>query len=571
LSEPRISDHYDTVVVGSGFGGSVVGYRLAAAGQRVCILERGRAYPPGSFPRTPTGVSRNLWDPTQGLYGMFDVWSFRGLESLVSSGLGGGSLIYANVLIRKPERWFVREDARDGSYEFWPITRADLDPHYDAVEAMLDAQTYPYHAAPYDDTPKTRAMEQAARSLGLEWQLPKLAVTFANKGRDPVPGEVIDGGEKNLHGAARRTCRLSGECDIGCNEGAKNTLDYTYLSRAQEHGADIRTLTEVRRIEPAPSGGYLVTYLAHQPADPRPRALLPRNTIHADRLVLAAGTFGTPLLLFRNRSAFPALSSALGTRFCGNGDLLTFITHTTTRSNGAEAPRSLDSSIGPVITSAIRVPDGVEVPPPEGAEEDREKDRGFYVEDGGNPAFLNWLVEATNTPAIAARTGKFLMRRAWAHLTHNPRSNFSAQVSDLVGGAVRSSSFLPVLTMGRDVPDGVMKLRGSDLDIDWTTRSSESYFDRAESVIGGIAQALGGRYLNTPLWLFKRVITVHPLGGCPMGRDPSEGVVDDLGRVFGYPGLYVTDGSVMPGPVGPNPSLTIAAFADRVADGMLEG
>ena len=82
-------------------------YRLAESGQRVCLLERGKAYPPGSFPRTPHGFSRNFWDPSEGLHGMFNVWSFSGIDALISSGLGGGSLIYANVMIRKDEGWFA--------------------------------------------------------------------------------------------------------------------------------------------------------------------------------------------------------------------------------------------------------------------------------------------------------------------------------------------------------------------------------------------------------------------------------------------------------------------------------
>ncbi|MBO0690742.1 MAG: GMC family oxidoreductase, partial [Candidatus Dormibacteraeota bacterium] len=445
------SDHFDAVVVGSGFGGAVTGYRLAEAGRRVCILERGRAYPPGSFPRDPGGLSRNVWDPASGLYGMFDVWSFQGLEGLVSSGLGGGSLIYANVLLRKPERWFVRENGNDGSYEYWPVTRGQLDPHYDAVEEMLGAQTYPFHTEPYSGTAKTDAMRQAAGRLGLEWELPKLAVTFANPGRPPVPGQVIEGGSRNLHGADRTTCRLCGECDFGCNYGAKNTLDYTYLSAAQEQGADIRTFAEVRRLDRAPQAGYLVTYVTHDPANPRPRAELPTTTLLADRLILAAGTFGSPYLLLRNRSAFPALSRALGTRFCGNGDLLTFIIHTSARVDGESVPRPLTPSFGPVITSAIRVPDAVEGQGASGP--------GCYVEDGGNPAFLSWLLEAASTPSATARLARFGGSRVWAHLTRNPRSHSSAAIAGLLGGGTSSSTFLPVLAMGRDVADGTMSLR----------------------------------------------------------------------------------------------------------------
>jgi cholesterol oxidase len=85
-----------------------------------------------------------------------------------------------------------------------------------------------------------------------------------------------------------------------------------------------------------------------------------------------------------------------------------------------------------------------------------------------------------------------------------------------------------------------------------------------------LADELGGEFRDSPLWFLSRVITVHPLGGCPMGRGSEEGVVDSYGEVFGYPGLYVADGSVMPGPVGANPCLTIAALADRSADRIVE-
>jgi cholesterol oxidase len=125
--------------------------------------------------------------------------------------------------------------------------------------------------------------------------------------------------------------------------------------------------------------------------------------------------------------------------------------------------------------------------------------------------------------------------------------------------------------MGRDIPDGTMRLQQGRLAVDWRKRGSDAYFARVRETSRRIAEELGARFVDNPLWHLGRTITVHSLGGCPMGRDEREGVVDPSGEVFGYPGLYVADGSVMPGPVGANPSLTIAALADRFADRLLEG
>lgn len=522
--------------------------RLAEAGRSVCLLERGRPYPPGSFPRTPREMGEAFWDPSEGLHGMYDLWSFRGLEALVSSGLGGGSLIYANVLLRKDERWFADEDP-GGGYRSWPVTRADLDPHYDRVEAMIEPQRYPLDRTPYDQTPKTLAFKGAAERLGLDFQLPPLAVSFANGGRPPVPGEEIAEQHPNLHGAKRYTCRLVGECDVGCNWGSKNTLDFNYLSAAQRHGAEIRTGVEVRTLAPREGGGYRVGYVSHPDRG--------EGTMSADRLVLSAGTLGSPYLLLRNRDAFPALSDRLGTRFCGNGDLLTFATG---------CREATDPSFGPVITGAIRYPDALD------AGDGTEDDRGFYLEDAGVPGFAVWLAQGAGAPGSIRRAAGVALMVIRRRLLGDPDSNLSAEAASILGDAEASSRFLPLLGMGRDVPDGRMKLtRRGYLDVDWSRRTSKRFFDRLRDESRRLAEEMGAEgFADNPLWHLHRVITVHPLGGCPMGETSDEGFVDPNGEVFGHPGLHVADGSVMPGPVGPNPSLTIAALADRFADAILE-
>jgi cholesterol oxidase len=551
-------EHFDAVVVGSGFGGSVTAYRLAEAGMRVCLLERGKAYPPGAFARTPKQMAANFWNPSEGGHGLFQAWAFTHIDSIVSAGLGGGSLIYANVLLRKDERWFVREDAGRPGYEYWPVTREDLDAHYDRVEAMMRPQTYPLDQEPYRRTPKTLAFREAAESAGFSWFLPPLAVTFANEGQPAVPGEPIVGADgradDNLHRRTRYTCRLVGECDIGCNFGSKNSLDYNYLTQAERLGVDMRTRCEVRSFQPG-ARGYLVHYVEHRPENegcPTNTRMLPLVTISANQLILSAGVFGSTYLLLRNSGSFPHLSRALGTHFSGNGDLLGFV------HNPAHG-RDLDPMLGSVITSSVRVPDAV----------DGGDGPGFYLQEGGVPQLVGWVLEAADTPAELFRAIRFLLLRARAG--NEPRTDVGDEVSAFLGDAHVSSGLMVLLGMGRDAPDGVMRLTDHRLQLAWSTSTSRVYFDRVRAAMARVATALNADLTINPLWYARKVVTVHGLGGCPMGRNDEEGVVDSTGQVFHYPGLYVADGSVMPGPVGPNPSLTIAALADRFADHMLAG
>ncbi|WP_347110385.1 GMC oxidoreductase [Paenarthrobacter sp. S56] len=551
----------DAVVVGSGFGGSVAALRLAEAGQSVVLMERGKPYPPGSFARSPSEMGRNFWDPDRGLYGLFDAWTFRGTEGLVSSGLGGGSLIYANVLLRKDEKWFVNESPiPGGGYENWPFTREDLDPFYKAAEGML--QPVPY---PYKDTAKTMAMENTAAALGLSISRPPIAVTFAPApGQEPRTNHPLPLPEYgSIHGpnTVRTTCTLCGECDIGCNAGAKNTLDHNYISAAAAKGADIRTFHDVRGIRPLDGGGYEVRYVVHHPENQG--GLLTEQIIHCRRLILGAGTFGTNFLLLRNHGSLPALSDALGTRFSGNGDLLTFIMDAKTPATNGSRPgvRTLTGSRGPVITTAIRVPD---------ASDDDGDGRGYYVEDAGYPAFINWLMETAQLKTAALRTARVAGQLFKDRLFEAGRSNVSADLAAALGDGRLSASSVPLLGMGRDIPDGVMTLHDGRLAVAWTMATSKEYFGRVRATMESIAKDLDGNFVDNPLWWAKRVITVHPIGGAPAGRHPGEGVCDSYGEVFGYPGLYVVDGAAMPGPVGANPSLTIAAFAERACARILD-
>jgi len=554
-------ERVDAVVVGSGFGGSVAAYRLAEAGRATVLLERGRPYPPGSFARNPYEMGRAFWEPKDELFGLFDVKSFRKLEAIVSSGVGGGSLIYANVLLRKDERWFVKDSPLPGGgYEHWPIDRADLEPHYDAVERMLTPAP-----SPYPDLPKAKALREAAQALGLEVFHPPLAVSFAPTPDDaPAMKQVIPAPYYgNLHQVTRLTCRLCGECDIGCNEGAKNTLDHTYLSAAVHHGADVRPSCEVIGIAPLRAGGYSVDYVEYgDPVeDGGPRTRSPRR-IHTDRLFLAAGALGTTTLLLRNRVNLPGLSRALGTRFCGNGDLLTFAMGART-DTASGAMRLIDGSHGPVITTSVRVPDALDGDP--------DDHRGYYVQEAGFPEFANWLIETTQVTSSLQRAAAVVREILLHRWRGQNESTISAEVARLVGEGRLGSSSLPLLGMGRDVADGRVVLTDGEIDIDWSTSTSMRYFSAMRETMRAMSDELGAEFHDNPLWWTRRVVTVHPLGGAPMGRSPHDGLVDVHGEVFGHPGLFVLDGAAMPGPVGPNPALTIAANADRIVERVLEG
>lgn len=550
-------EHFDAIVVGSGFGGSVMAYRLAEAGQRVCVLERGRRYPPGSFARAPREMRANFWDPARGRLGLFQIWKFRHLDAVVAAGLGGGSLIYANVLLRKDARWFSH--AGPGA-SAWPVAREDLETHYDRVEAMLAPERFPFGHPPYDSVAKTRAFREAAGRAGMDWFLPELAIRFSDGAGSPVPGEPIHEATGNLHGRTRTTCRLCGECDLGCNFGSKSTLDFTYLTQAARLGADLRDRCEVHTVIPRPGGGFQVGYVRRGagPASreiPETAAPIESAAISADRLVLAAGAIGTPALLLRNRARLGDLGPMLGRRCSANGDFLAF-------AHGARLPggerRDLAPSHGPVITSSVRVADT----------RDGGNGPGLYLQEGGYPVFVDWLVEASGVAGLSRRAARYLRRQVERRLGRRS-ADLGSELVRLLGEAHRSASLLPILGMGVDEADGTLSLRRGRLEHSLDPTRSGAYYDRVAATMRTIATAMGAELSVAPTARTGRTVTVHPLGGCAMGADPSKGVVDRHGQVFSHPGLVVADGSVVPGPVGANPALTIAALADRFAERLM--
>jgi cholesterol oxidase len=515
-------------------------------------------------------MRRNFWDHQASLYGLYEPWHFSRSTVLVSSGLGGGSLIYANVLLRKPADSFLRRDD-SGESKAWPVTYRDIEQSYIDIETELGANPLPerywrQHDGP-PAVPKTSEFLDAAEDAGMSAEPAPIAVSFGSDQASPGSSN----GRSRLHGRERRTCTLVGECDMGCNEGAKNTLDFNYLDRYQQLGGEIRTCCEAVAIGGS-EGRYEVRYVQHLAARERAcaeygpdrataAALLDPDVaraaaiVHAPVVVCAAGALGSTRLLLSSRAELPALSPRLGRGFSSNGDLLTFARGC--RVDSGSAPRDLAPSRGPVITAYAQ---------------DRAGGERVWLEDAGGPGLSEWGWQLPELPGDAVRT-LIAQRRALIGLMRgHGRSRVSLLASSLLGDARSSAGMLPMLSMGLDGAGGRMLLDRDALTLDWNPAASESYFDRAEQAAAKVARRLGGELWpkTNRLRRSMRGVTVHPLGGCAMGEDPSEGVVAGTGQVFGCPGLYVADGSVMPAPVGPNPSLTIAAIADRIASGIVD-
>lgn len=574
----------DVLIIGSGFGGSLMAAELAESGradeatQNICLVERGKAFPPGTFPRDAAGITKNFWAPEAGLFGMFDIWHFKHIDAVVSSGLGGGSLIYANVMLPMDADWFTQKSPDNLEVdEDWIITREHLDEHYDAILAFLEVKELPHGPT----VPGEFLLEKTARFLdGRTPALEPTAATADDRGYAPLAVRFYDedGNPRvsaplphedygSVHGIpTRTTCALIGECDLGCNEGAKNTLDHTYLSYASHHGVSLHTSTEVTTLtkhegRPHP---FEITVRAHPSGT--------EHTINARRVVLAAGTIGTSYLLLKNQAALgiPTLiddgEPVLGSRFSGNGDFLTFV---------RDAPEGLDATKGPVITAYRRYNANTDAPEPEtgadpGADGYLDGRHGMYIEDAGYPNFRQWL---GRPPMPTGLSGEWATRwRADRPDTDDPE--LAATLDEVVvESLLPPKNFMPLLGMGRDRPDGSFSLDADSdrLTCSWTVDTSRSYFDTMKARMKIVAEEMGGQFRSNPLYdILNRVITVHPVGGCPMDTDQNQGVIDTYGRVRGVDGLRVCDGSVFPGPIGPNPSLTIAAFARRSAHNLLQ-
>lgn len=521
-----MSDRYDVVIVGSGFGGAVTSCRLAEAGLKVLVLERGRRWSPETFPRKPGDPW--VWDQAhpEKRNGWLDFRLHRRVSVAQGAGVGGGSLIYANVQVDAPPSVFETG---------WPaeITPDALRPYYLRVERMLNPQPVPAAQAPL----RQKLVQQGGAALGhgARFRPLPLAVTFDEAWRydreapfDPRHTRTWT----NEHGRQQGTCVHCGNCYLGCSVNARNTLDLNYLARAENLGADVRPLHIARTITPQ-DRGYRVDFdRIHD------RRLVPGFVV-AERVVVAAGSLGSTELLLRCRDQYHTLrrlSPALGTRWSGNGDFLTV----------SIQPQAVNPTHGPTITGVLDFLDGT------------VRGQRFFVQDGGFPDYLRAAMESDVKPGLKdLQFNLMVFGLAWALRRQ---------------GAL--PQMMPWFGQSTDAADGRLYLGRRllapwrrTLKLRWNAAASRAAINAIFETHCDLARATGGRPLAPVLWtVLESLVTPHPLGGCRMADAPDAGVVNDRGEVFGYPRLFVADGSILPRSLGLNPSKTIAALSERIAD-----
>ncbi|NTX04846.1 GMC family oxidoreductase N-terminal domain-containing protein [Myxococcus sp. CA040A] len=543
----ELESHYSVVVVGSGYGGAITASRLARAGRQVCVLERGRELQPGDYPRTEADFAKEFQIHLEAESGvdlgrstaLFELHRGGDVAVVTGCGLGGTSLINAGVTLRPDPRVF--QDAR------WPeALRADvpglIEDGFTWAERMLRPTPYPESSPPLASL---EAMERAARHLGGTFRRPPLAVSFE--------------GGVNEAGVRQGACTLCGDCLTGCNQGSKNSVLMNYLPDAHRHGAKLFTEVGVRYL--ARDGGRWRIY--YRPMNSgRERFEAPDPWVTADMVVLAAGTMGTAEILLRSRALGLPLSGMLGQRFSANGDVMAFGYNTDVPINGVghgTHPAEGREPVGPTISGII-----------DARATSRQED-GMVIENGAMPgAFGRPMLGLL--AAAAAVGGEDTDEGLKDKLEELARVAESAVRGPYHGAMRHTQTFL---VMSHDAGVGELRLEGDRVRVNWPDVGTQPELARVDSRLREATAALGGTFVRNPLWnrlTGHEVLCTHPLGGCVMAEDASAGVVDHEGRVFSreegtevHDGLYVSDGSVIPRPLGTNPLFTLSAVAERCA------
>ncbi len=515
---------FDFVIIGSGFGGSVSAMRLARKGYRVAILETGKRWRSRDFPRTNWVLHRYFWAPMLRFFGPQRITLLKGVMVLHGTGVGGGSLVYANTLMRPGDELFG-DAAWPGGLDW----RSELAPHYATALKMLGAAVNPVLME------SDLMLQKLAGHFGPDavrsFHPTEVGVYFGESGKT-VPDPYF-GGE----GPERTGCTLCGGCMIGCRVGAKNTLDFNYLYFAEKSGTKVFPETSATRITPR-EGGYDVDTVR---STSWVRAKGP--TFRAKRVILAAGVLGSVELLFRNRDRYrtlPNISRRLGDHVRTNGESLIGAT-------SFEAHR--DFSRGIAIGAAFHAD---------------HQTRIEAVRYPANSDALRFLAvpltgDGTRFTRPLKLIGRIFMRlprilRIWA-------------VRDW---ASRSIILLVMQTVDRQMKlrlgRSILSLFGERIQGAPAGKPIPAYLPLGQRAAVALAEEMNGEPQNVlSEVVLSTPATAHILGGACLAGTADEGVAGPNHEVFGYPGLYVCDGSVIPCNLGVNPSLTITALAERFA------
>jgi choline dehydrogenase-like flavoprotein len=532
---------YDVAIVGSGYGGAITAARISGAPltpkKSVCILERGREWPVGQFPDSLLKLAEHVRNPIANPTGLYEFIVFNDIAIMKGCGLGGTSLVNANVAIVPDEDVFTKLD--------WPrtINRSVLEPYYASALKMLAATPHPRAT----QLLKVQALERRAKQIGYQAFGLHINVNFDIDGLNP-------------HGVPQKPCIDCGDCITGCNVGAKNTLYMNYLPVARANGTDIFTETQVDWVEKLPDGGWRIHGRRHDHLFPE------AFTLDAGCVILSGGSLGSPEILLRSEVHGLSLSPRAGTGFTGNGDFFGIAFNGEYRTNVLGFGNHPDSpwrpfAPGPTIVGAIRYNRNLPV------------GRRMTVEDLSFPtAYIGAAMTAFGAlggePTIVGHESEEKARLA----KDNPFEPYQPD------NAMNHSMFY--LVVSEDDAKGTMRLNTGLLDphgrleIDWDGAGSEPIFTLINAELRRHARALEADFISNPWWHFlslHKLVTAHPLGGLPLGEDYLQGAVDEFGRVFTnegrvHKGLFVADGSLIPSALGVNPLMTISALSERIAE-----
>jgi len=510
---------YDVVVIGSGFGGSVAALRLSEKGYRVAVLEQGRRVSPHDMQRAAKSLPALFWLPGLGWKGFFTQSIFQHATIVGGVGVGGGSLVYAAVLL-EPGQAFFTDPAWSGTGLDWA---AELRPHYQTAARMLGRTVCPSFGTMDSNLQKTAQALQAGDSFGST----PLGIFFDQPGKT-VPDPFFDG-----KGPERTGCQTCGECLTGCPHNAKNSLDKNYLYLAEQLGAVVLPEHKASLILPVNDGYRIETLNPLNKADRQ-------APIRARLVVLAAGVLGTLELLFRSQQqpgGLNRISPRLGDVVRTNSEAVVGV---------LSADPQADFSQGPTISSHFYLGGQTHITQnrfPEGYS--FMKTYASPLVDDPNPlrraAKVLWEMLTHPLRSLQALTAKNWHRRysVMTVMQHADNQLAFRPLRGLLGGGLRSQR-----------PAG--------------KSAATTYLPEANLAARTFAEQSGGAAQNNLLEsLFNMSVTAHILGGCRIAGGPEEGVIDSSHQVFGYPGLYVMDGSAIPANVGVNPSLTITAMAER--------